>query len=313
MLERALRWTWGLALLAVMAVVVSAPAAVWLEPSLASGRFSLDTLNPISIGHLGVTLSLISAFRLVANSTSRTGSFVLLVSLGLGMFVAGMAASRGPFVSFMGGILILALAARNVRRQARMMVLWAAIIVASIWGGLAIQEYLGFQAVARVQSLATGPYFADLPRLQLISDAWKQFLGQPLLGSSLDELGSAWYPHNLIVESFMATGILGGGAFVVLVVGGLIAALRISIVIPQQAWVALLYVQYFLGAQFSGALYTSYTMWALLALVVTLHSAQNYSIANGIHKGTLAGEQPLYRRALSGMSGSFSGTGYWSA
>jgi O-antigen ligase len=117
---------------------------------------------------------------------------------------------------------------------------------------------------------ATGETFGI--RIELMQNAWSQFLDAPAFGSALVELKSGFYPHNVIIESFMATGLPGGMAFTVLVVATSLAALRISWSNSPIAWVGLIYLQYLSGAQVSGALSTSDTMWCYMCAVIVLYS-----------------------------------------
>ena len=49
----------------------------------------------------------------------------------------------------------------------------------------------------------------------MVSGAVNQFFESPVFGSFLEEKIFKEYPHNLLLESFMATGILGGLLFVI--------------------------------------------------------------------------------------------------
>jgi len=78
------------------------------------------------------------------------------------------------------------------------------------------------------------------------------------------------YPHNTFLESFMAVGVVGGLAYTFFHLGALRAAWRLIVSRPEHAWVAILCVQYTIGASFSGALWDWSMLWSLLAAVVAV-------------------------------------------
>ena len=64
------------------------------------GRVAGAALNPISLGHAGVTLTLLSIHLFLNKSGKKTFSpFLFLASAALGILVSFLAASRGPLIS----------------------------------------------------------------------------------------------------------------------------------------------------------------------------------------------------------------------
>lgn len=98
------------------------------------------------------------------------------------------------------------------------------------------------------------------------------------------------YPHNVAIESFMATGIFGGTAFCLILVWSTIAAVRLSRR-PAALWVSLLFLQQLIAALVSGALYLSLGMWMFAVAVVALDAA---------------GRMPAYRPKILISSGKVS-------
>jgi O-antigen ligase len=110
-------------------------------------------------------------------------------------------------------------------------------------------------------------------RIELMTSAWHGFKAQPLFGSGFEERTSGYYPHNVVVEAFMATGMLGGVIFLLLIAMTLRAALRLMLARDSQSWLAVLCIQYLVAAQFSGALYASMPMWGLMCATMSRHVA----------------------------------------
>jgi O-antigen ligase len=92
--------------------------------------------------------------------------------------------------------------------------------------------------------------------------AWRQFLDQPLLGSHALELGSYTYPHNVLLESLMATGVLGFALLLGSMGPATLAALRIIRAESQFMWIALIYLQYVVHCMVSGSLYLEASFWS---------------------------------------------------
>lgn len=242
--------------------------------SIEAGRISTDTLNPISFGHLGASLVILSATMLLSRrTTSLVGKLVCwgLVFLGLGVTV--LSSSRGPLLALVAGLAILFVA--TFRRGNRLGMLAGSIVIlgAGSFGGMAIQERVGFGVFSRIQKITSTFDNASDLRMQYMHDAWQQFLDHPVLGSGLEERNSKQYPHNVVVESFMATGVLGGFTFITLLVLSLLAAGRVIFVSPRNGWVAALYLQYLVGAMVSGSLYGNATMWALMGSIIVIASS----------------------------------------
>jgi len=242
---------------------------------LERGRLAIATLNPISFGHLGASMVLLAAAALLSARTNTfRGSLALLSVVGLGLGVTVLSGSRGPLLALFVGLAVLFLSALRRDMQLRVVVVGVVLLVGGFYGGTIIQERLGFGVLTRFQESGaqlTGQ--SSLERLQLMRDTWQQVLEHPLVGSGLEERNSHSYPHNVVLESFMATGVLGGSMFVTLLIMSVIATWSVVRRQRQSAWIAALYSQYLIGAQVSGSLYGSSAMWIVMASIVTIASS----------------------------------------
>jgi O-antigen ligase len=228
-------------------------------------RLSTEVLNPISVGHLGVT---VFAVTLAGLSTSKGMARVLryaLVVLSLVVVVASV--SRGPILAAMI-VALLHVVVGQLRRGLSVAGLLARIaLIAGAVGLFAFAIYY-LEANARVQVTARfAEVFADASsqeRLQLFGGAWQQFTEQPLLGQAYVELQLMTYPHNLVIETLMATGVVGLGLLLLVLLGAVIAGVRVLAEPPTIAWPALLVVQYLVALLFSGSILLESRMWAML-------------------------------------------------
>ena len=130
-------------------------------------------------------------------------------------------------------------------------------------------------------------------RERMFASAWQQFLEKPILGSALLEETSGFYPHNLVLEAFMATGIIGGCAYLLLIALMLNASIRLLIKADGYEWLALLAIMYLVGAQFSGSHWGFNAHWQSLVLVIVTERATN---RGGVNAADTNVTQPVRRR-----------------
>lgn len=225
-----------------------------------------EYLNPITLGHLAVTLIILCVYLLLQRPPAvNVPKPALWLGITLGLLCLALSASRSPVVALV--VLLLLLCAHAYRRGQKLLVLALLAVVAAASPLIVnVLTSLGSELVERL-TYTLGNYEQEA-RLGLITAAWGQFLDHPFLGSAVVEKISGNYPHNVVVESFMATGIFGGLAFTTLLLAGLGAALRLILTTRTYAWLGLLFIQSVIWANLSGSLYTHFTLWYLLAAVI---------------------------------------------
>lgn len=220
-----------------------------------TGRLSFEALNPISLGHVATTTVLAA---LVLWRKSQTP--VLRAGLSIGMAVAVvcllLAASRGPVLALMVALISFSIFRGRVGQIFAGGL--AVLIVAPIL--LASQ---GVELVERFTNIASD--MSGRERLMIQLNAIDQAIRSPVLGSAYTELQTGQYPHNLLLESFMALGVVGGALFLFICLRtGFRAAVRLRL---GEMLLPLLFVQYFVGAQFSSSLWGAEAFWAVVVLI----------------------------------------------
>lgn len=265
-LNRALIW---LIVLGALASVLS----IWMIignkelmaiSDLTVGRQATDTLNPIGLAHLGVSVVIMCSWVLCRAETHgplQYALFIISLLIGAGAVLAG--ASRGPmFVLMITLPMIIYTGIKNLhgKHLFRLSVIIVGFLLALVWLLINIET---ITALHRVQE----SLFTDDTRMGLFDAGLELFLNNPILGAGTEPLEC--YPHNVILESFMLSGVFSGFLFLTILMMSLVAAIKIFFVYPKNSWISLLYFQYLLGAMFSGSLYLSASMWALMVLVVS--------------------------------------------
>lgn len=227
------------------------------------GRLTFEGLNAITLGHVGVTtfVASLALWRKPGLPGGRpvvaAGGLISLISLAL-------SGSRGPFVS-----LVVVLMAYAVIRGR-----WGQIAAAALALLFVIPSIIASHGLTLVDRFAN--VYTDvsaLGRLDFQANAIDQGLANPILGSAYVELSSGEYPHNLTVEAFMALGIVGATLFIIISArSAIIAARRLR---AGELLLPLLFIQYLIGTQLSGALWGSAAYWVLAVLLVCTSRMQN--------------------------------------
>jgi len=162
--------------------------------------------------------------------------------------------ARGPLISLVVAVMVFAI----VRKQAKfLMASMAAGMIGVFWFGEMLFERMG----------AVGEDESSRGRLEMMTGSIDQFVQHPWFGASFIEPLTLSYPHNLFVEILLALGLVGMLVFL----PALFGATRSAIVRMQQGEVlmSMLFFQYFVGAQFSGAIYGNSALWAVMIILLS--------------------------------------------
>ena len=230
-------------------------------------RLGFEAVNPITLGHLAASTVLASSTLLL-----RRNSLLIKVPA-LSILVVAfsclvLAASRGPFLSMFAGLLVLIFYRGNRRTWTIVAVSFLVLIVVFITFGDGLQLIKRFDGIGEERS--------SLERLVIQANSIDQFQAHPLFGSSFLELEFLEYPHNMFIETAIALGVVG----VVILLFTLYKTWRVTLGCMKQGefLVPLLFIQYFVGAQLSGAIYGNSALWATVALLSTLAPSSGFRL-----------------------------------
>ena len=229
-------------------------------------RLHLSSLNPISLGHLGITCALLGICGFISRDLVGRYYWMAVSAIGLGLSIAILANSRGPLLAFAVCVILLIL---GRARQLSTYMLIGILIVAAVFAFIFQLDVIFSEngVLSRFSDISSGDA-ASMGRLIAYQGALNQFLDSPIFGDAIEERVTGFYPHNVLLEAFMATGVVGGIPFTSFIILGLLCAWRLVRTSSQELWVGVLATQYFVGAMLSGAIYTSNTMWVLIAMVI---------------------------------------------
>jgi len=177
--------------------------------------------------------------------------------------------SRAPAIGLIVAILLLLRTAGKQRGKLRL-ALALVLIFALLPTMIDRITKSGGSLVGRIDYLQDADKVQEYEnRVELWWESLDEIKANPAFGRAI-EIPGIGYPHNIIIEGFLATGIVGGSLLIFIMGYGLLQALHIIRANIPEYWVALLFIQYFIGCLFSGTLYTNYEFWCLYAAVVAL-------------------------------------------
>ena len=225
-------------------------------------RLATPVLNPISVGHLGVSVMIVALCGFAGSGRGARLLRSLLVLLSVTVIVGSV--SRGPILAALVAALLLAARPRAGARIRLFGVVLRVVLVAGAIGAIAAAiSYLEESGIIDVVERLTETLqdVASQERTAMIVGAWQQFTEHPFVGSAFVERRFMMNPHNVILESMMAVGVVGLGLLLVSMTASLVATQRVLRIPGNHAWVGLIYVQYVINGMLSGSLFTDGTFW----------------------------------------------------
>ena len=245
------------------------------------GRLATAAINPISLGHYATSVSLIS-FYIILNKSSfhnklpsiTNHTLVYLTTFATGIVITFLAGSRGPLLALLICSVLL-LTSCQLKNKISNYTLWALILLLVLF--CVSNTFIGKENLLLNRLLSTGDDLdgADSQtRGYVYYMAIQLFLEHPIIGFGLELPNAEGYPHNLYLESFLAIGVSGGLIFIIIVTYTLMVSIKLIFAKSSQwQWIGVLFIQYFIGGCFSGALYGSSSFWYFLFAILGIYGS----------------------------------------
>lgn len=256
-------------------------------------------LNPLYISLAGAMIASVCIARLATwprMSVPVQGFHLVLVVLGAANVLFG--ASRGPAVALI--LAVVAIIVRGIvvhstqrgKLQPRSLVFLGAAI-----GGFAFLVASGaieVNLVERFETMLSDRNGGQLEERDYIYAATiRDFLSAPFIGSAYVIKDSTFFPHNIYLESLMATGVIGS-AFLFAATVVFLRRLANMLFRPDGSDtvpIALMALCLFIFALTSGSINSSPEIWVMMATVMMLGVANERS-------GATSGALPSARKHL---------------
>lgn len=230
-------------------------------------------IHPLALGYQGAALTLFGLHNFILRGGSLwIRSYFSVALTGVGLFLLVGSASRGPLLALMMASIVL-LASQASKLDFKQILLIGLAIVIGCIGLVVLVNITGSHLFSRLtatpEAVAGGGESAS--RIDIYAKALSQISEHPMMGKSLtvrDEAGVDMYPHNLLLDSLISTGLLGTVPLVCLLCAGMFSGWRILARFTSLGWIPLLYFLFLGGSMFSGAIYSNSQLW--ISLVATL-------------------------------------------
>mgnify|MGYP000062492709 CR=1 FL=1 len=276
------KFLWYLYFLFLLGLLISFKSILSLiasGDSFFQGRAEANTyLDTIGYGHTSLTFILICFCILFINKVKLGIRIVLILSIFFGFISMGLANSRSPFVALFVILLAYSLVHINIKHILLIIVVFSVIIGNLESIDFFFKEYFESTFVERIQSIfELGSIMeASSGRDALYIDGIKLFEENPLWGKSIvltegEFKGS--YVHNVFLEVFMGTGVIGGLLFSFIVLWALIISFKMLKNNSLFLFFGLVFIQNLILLQFSRTLMFLPVFWASLGC---LFSIKNY-------------------------------------
>jgi hypothetical protein len=249
------------------------------------GRFEgSNSIDVILYGHYGVTAIIIALSLLRAKTYRAKYRIVGICCLLMGISAVVFAGSRGPFMALVVCLIVYILAPRKNVLISILIGVCCYLSIDFLMQSLdSFNETLnnwGFHSFDRViDSFSKSGSEASSGRDKIFLRGWNQFLEHPIFGVSL-LFKDGSYVHNIIIEQFMALGMVGGLLFLSINVIVFYYAFKVIKHQPQNAVIPLLYIQYFVFGCFSRTIIALPEFWLCLALTIKMYENQKARTQN---------------------------------
>jgi len=199
--DRAAKVVLGLGTVACLLIVyirITGGFVGQIDYASAEGRLALAALNPITISETGL-FTAIAAYALLRRPVDVFFGHWALAAIPLGLSVLVIGGSRGPLVSLLTCLLLVAFVARQ---------LWLVFVL----GIATVAVFLTFQVdssafLGRIANV--GNDLSSLERISIQQSSLSLALRHPVFGFAYVDPVTNSYPHNLLIESFLALGVGG--------------------------------------------------------------------------------------------------------
>ena len=263
---------------------------------------AVNILNAITISFYGTLLSLSSMVILLFmdENKSRIRKLVLLLFffLGLGVLLAG--ASRGPMITFIILFFIMILVKiiiifsnRNEylkdwrdntrflkesisgKRLNEFIILFIVIIILFVVSIYIIFHYKNWSMFIRMKEFIEIKTLSNEGRILLWQSAWEQIKMYPIFGKRFLTPFASSYSHNLILDSLMATGILGTILFLIYLFSTFYLFFKLPFIIKiKYLLIWTIFLAVLLLSMVSGGIWVASDFWILSALLIWLFSLE---------------------------------------
>lgn len=233
--------------------------------SMASNDINFDLISPLSLSYSASLLIGVCIAGFLYNKDFLIKKKYLIFGIVIGVAPFLLGASRGSLLSLVVPFFIVIYFQKGAKSKINILLSILVFSATTFWladsvgSGIFDRFFQIDEDIASSSSSAIRIVFWDA--------ALQQFLNSPIFGDSIHfELNN--YPHNLIIESLMATGIIGTTPLFVLIGYMFYKSSLIVKYCSNYNWIVIAFWQGFISSMFSYAIYNNIIFYATLGLLV---------------------------------------------
>jgi O-antigen ligase len=224
-------------------------------------------LNSISFATCAISLIIVSLYL----RNKFKFKILIWLSIILAIINIGLSGSRGPILQLaLVGLLYLFMNTKKVNPK------YVFIGLISFSGVIYyLSEKFNFLGVliARFTTSQSELGGSDYERTLFIEGAWNQFRNSPLIGDSVEVRPYGIYPHNMLIESFMSLGILGGVLCLAILIIAFVKAIQL-LKYKEVSWLVILFLFSYIATFTTGSIVNNFRFWTFLSLILVYKPQQ---------------------------------------
>lgn len=227
---------------------------------LGTGDTDGEVLGPLALSYGSVITIAMCFFQLFfVKNLKKMYSIYLFVSIVLSFIMFLLGASRGSVLAIVISMIVMVVYG-NTKTKLKFSIITLVLTPVVIWSVISSGSIVFSRTESTFES-------GDIGRVTLWNDAFNEFLNYPLLGNRI-EIG--FYPHNFILETGMALGIIGLILLFIILIYGLFLIYKKIRIDNDYIWVLMLFLQGFAQHSFTGAIYFSVMLFFPLGLMYSV-------------------------------------------
>ena len=221
----------------------------------------VQTLSPLALSYAGSLTIVLAIYKLIYYSNPFREKLFFYTTLLVSIFMFYIGASRGSVIA-----LLVTLPLFLIFSKKKIMISILGLFFITFLGFGAI--YTGSSVFTRTENIAIDidSGSSSGSRIYLWKEAYSHFETSIFFGDRI-ELISGAYPHNILLEILMATGILGFVLFIIVLFRGFSLGFLLAKYDFKNLWMILYLILGVIKHMFSGALWNATLLFIPLGII----------------------------------------------
>lgn len=235
--------------------------------SLAQYDVFYQIITPLSLSYSGALILGLTLSNLIFEKGTKKVILYNSIAFLFGLIPFILGASRGSVVALILPFIVIFANRVSTKLSIKTLIITFVFTFVTVY----VVSYFGtgvfVRALTLLQDIQKGS--SSAVRIEIWLKAIDGFVTSPIFGSSIG-MERFSYPHNIIFEVLMATGMVGVIPFSMLLIYSIHKSFLILKYKPEYTWIVILFWQGLIQSLFSGALYNAIYFWGGMGLVTSV-------------------------------------------